>query len=172
MLCGHQVCSAGHRVLQSRHSARVSAPGEMLFCKHKAFRICEVRGIWLPQLGRGQMQEGEDRCCQAGCAGEGAYWARLSISRINPPSIWSVPPCALAWLLEHDSPSLTPLIRPPVTRTTHDLLRAPLPVRGSPGSTVSTSAEATIASGPGFCSVFAPLNSTRQKTLHTIHLKH
>ena len=172
MLCGHQVCSAGHRVLQSRHSSRVSAPGEMLFCKLKAFLICQVRGIWLPHLGRGQMQEGEDRCCQAGCAGEGAYWARLSISRINPPSIWSVPPCALAWLLEHDSPSLTPLIRPPVTRTTHDLLRAPLPVRGSPGSTVSTSAEATIASGPGFCSVFAPLNSTRQKTLHTLHLKH
>lgn len=107
---------------------------------------------------RGQMQKEADRGPRQPVPVEGAYQARFSISPIHPPSIWSVPPCALAQPLEHESPSLA--------------LSAPLPVRGSIGSTVPMSTKTAIASGPGFCSVFAPLNSTQQKTLHSIHLKH
>ena len=153
---------------------RVSRPQERCSsASTRHFQIREVRRVWLPSLGRGQTQEGMDRGCQAASAREGAYRARLSISRIHPPSIWSMPPCALAQLLEHDPPPFFgSRIRLPVTRTTQDPLRAPLPVRGSPGSTKSMSTEATVASGPGFCSVFAPLNSTQQKTLHTLLLKH
>ena len=121
---------------------------------------------------RGQMQEEADRGARQPVPVEGAYQARFSISPIYPPSIWSVPPCALARPLEHESPSVAPLIRLPVTRTTQDPPSVPLPVRGSLGSTVPMSTEATIASGLGFGSGFVPLNSTQQKTLHTIHLQH
>ena len=86
---------------------RVSRPQERCSsASTRHFQIREVRRVWLPSLGRGQTQEGMDRGCQAASAREGAYRARLSISCIHPPSIWSMPPCALAQLLEHDPPLL------------------------------------------------------------------
>lgn len=106
-------CSVGARfavpatVCSRAVAPRVSRPQERCSsASTRHFQIREVRRVWLPSLGRGQTQEGMDRGCQAASAREGAYRARLSISCIHPPSIWSMPPCALAQLLEHDPPLL------------------------------------------------------------------
>lgn len=154
-------------MLQSCHSTRVSAPGRCSFCKAKAFPTGEVRGSMAAKPGQGTDAGGGTGAVSCQCWGGGLPGMVVHLTHIHPHPAYG--PChrvLLAQLLEHDL-LLGSRIRLPVTRTTQDPLRAPLPVRGSPGSTESMSAEATVASGPGFCSVSGPLNSTQHK-LYTL----